>query len=262
MRKFLYVVAALGALAWPGAAWAVLEETTVTLTDHGEPLPNATITLKRTDDQPAPQPKTKKTDPTGKVVLVHEKRDKTSDKTVELTVTTPEGRTLTRRVALTALLTSESVDVAQLSEVEQTSKPTQEASAECVNLSKLDDSQLREIVNRPELHTRIVKLINETKGTKEVQHKRARQSQVEKPAHHKSKTVAEHRRRGRRYQESKGSAPGQQDWSGTADAARAGIGIVTGFGPMRGSFGGFHGTSHGEHGPQQGPTPVRSPGQE
>ena len=92
MGKLIYALAAFGALAWSDPAWAVLQETTITLTDHGKPLPEATITLNRlTDSQPPPQPKTEKTDDSGKVVLVHDKEDKKSDSTIELIVTTSEG---------------------------------------------------------------------------------------------------------------------------------------------------------------------------
>ena len=66
MRKLIYAIAAAGALTWSSAAWAVLKETTVTLTDHGEPLRGATITLNRlTDSQPPPELKTEKTDESG-----------------------------------------------------------------------------------------------------------------------------------------------------------------------------------------------------
>lgn len=62
MRKIIYAMAAFGALVWPGAAWAVVQETTVTPADNGKPLPSATITLTRTDSQSPPASNTEKTD--------------------------------------------------------------------------------------------------------------------------------------------------------------------------------------------------------
>lgn len=167
MRKLIYAIAAVGALAWPGAAWAVLQETTVTLTDNGKPLPEATITLNRlTDSQPPPETKTEKTDDTGKVVIVYDDEDKKSDSTVEIIIKTSEGKTLTRRFILREFLTSETIDVAVPSETQRVSEPSQ-VTEECADLTNLDDQQLDIIVNNPELRERIVKLIEETEETEE-----------------------------------------------------------------------------------------------
>ena len=96
----------------PGAALAVVQETTVVITDHGEPLPNATITLNRlTDNEPPPATKTEKTDDSGKIVLEHQDKDKTSDRPIEVVVTTKEGKTFTRRIVVKELLTHETVEV-------------------------------------------------------------------------------------------------------------------------------------------------------
>jgi len=284
MGKLIYAIAAFGALAWSDPAWAVLQETTITLTDHGKPLPEATVTLNRlTDSQPPPQPKTEKTDDSGKVVLVHDKEDKKSDSTIELIVKTSEGETLTRRVVLRELLRSESIDVAVPSEPQEGS----EAVAECQDLTHLDDPQLQEIltslddeqlqiiVDNPELRTRIMKLINESKQTEELQEKNTEErhkkheenvlerheSQVhhktvtkerhekhkekaverhESQAHHESRTVAEHERHGRHYQESEARVPAHH-------AVITGLGIA-GFG--LGRLGGHHAIG-GHHGGEE-----------
>ena len=156
---------------WRGRArrCAVLQETTVTITDHGEPLPNATITLNRlTDSEPPPETKTEKTDDSGKIVLEHQDEDKTSDSTVEVIVTTKEGKTFTRRLVLKELLTHETVEVVVPTETQEVAQPSQqEATNECPDLTKLDDQQLHTMINTPELRERIVKLIEETEQTEE-----------------------------------------------------------------------------------------------
>src|SRR5262245_59368635 len=112
MRKLIYALAAFGAFALPDVALAVVQETTVIITDHGQPLPNATITLNRPgENEPLPETKTEKTDDSGKIVLEHQDKDKTSDRPVEVTVTTKEGKTFTRRLVLRELLTHETVEV-------------------------------------------------------------------------------------------------------------------------------------------------------
>src|ERR1700730_4999951 len=168
MRKLIYTIAAVGALAWSSAAWAVLQETTITLTDNGKPLPEATITLNRlSDSEPPPEPKTEKTDESGKIVIVHDEEDNTSDSTVELIVHTSEGKTLTRRVVLKEFLISESVDVAAPSETQQASESQNQVPKECLDLTNLDDRQLEILINDPALRARIVKLIEETEQTDE-----------------------------------------------------------------------------------------------
>ena len=176
MRRLIYAIAAVGALAWSSAAWAVLRETTVTLTDHGEPLPNATITLNRlTDSEPPPEPKTEETDESGKIVLVHEEDDKQSDVPVDLIITTHDGKTLTRRIVLRELLTSETIDVAALSETHVVA-----VEKECEDVTTLDDEQLRILLGNPELRERIVKLIEETEETEQTETEKATPSEADK----------------------------------------------------------------------------------
>src|ERR1039458_164150 len=114
MHKISYALAILGVLAWSGAARAVFQETTLTITDNGTPIPSATVTLKSanpTEKHEAPRPKTAKTDEHGKIVLEHDEEDKKSNSLVEVTVTTDSGKTITRRSTLTDLLADTPFDV-------------------------------------------------------------------------------------------------------------------------------------------------------
>jgi hypothetical protein len=169
MHKLRYLLAGLAALVWSSAAWAVLQETTVTLTDSGEPLPEATITLNRiTDSEPPPETKTEKTDESGKIVIIHEEEDNASDSTIEIIVRKSDGKTLTRRVVLKEFLVSETIDVAAPSDVEHASTQSQRGN-ECPDLTNLDDPQLEIIIKDPAVRQRIVKLIEETERAEETE---------------------------------------------------------------------------------------------
>ena len=60
MRKVIGALALAIAVGWSSSAYAVLKDTTVTVTDKGQPIPNATIKIARSDRKPAPRPKTRK----------------------------------------------------------------------------------------------------------------------------------------------------------------------------------------------------------
>jgi endosialidase-like protein len=116
MRKVMFAVAALGALVWSSAVWAVVD-TTVTITNkQGEPLRNATISAQRLDKKKAPELKTQTTDTSGKrtaqtndkgeVILTHEEKDKDDDAPFIITARTKEGTTLRTRTTLREALTS------------------------------------------------------------------------------------------------------------------------------------------------------------
>jgi hypothetical protein len=244
MRKLIYAIAALGALAWSGAAWAVLQETTITLTDNGRPLPEATITLNRiTDSQPPPEPKTEKTDDSGKIVLVHEEEDKTSDKSVDVIVTTSEGKTFIRRIVLHELLTGESIDVAAPSV------------NECIDLTNLDDEQLRIIINDPNLRTRISRLIEETEQTEEVEEKEGKTSET--TSAHESKETTSSTGKGKskekkvvKRKEQKHPTASDEPASGARNLLGTGLAIGMGIAGSRG-----HGKGHhGEHSKGMGGT--------
>jgi len=107
MRKLMCALAAFGVMAWIGAAWAIVGETTITLANtQGEPIPEAKISLKRVDKKPAPRPKTPTTNQKGEVTLTHEEEDKKSKALVIFTVTTKDGKTETIRTTLQDVLTS------------------------------------------------------------------------------------------------------------------------------------------------------------
>ena len=166
MHKIIYASIALAALIWPATAFAVLQETTVTLTDNGEPLPEATITFNRiTDSETPPEPKTEKTDDSGKIVVVHDDKDKDSNSTVEIIIETSEGKTITKRLLLRELLTRETIDVSAPSE-SHVGESSQGAQA-CPELTTLNDEQIKIMLGNPELRERIVKLIEETDQTEE-----------------------------------------------------------------------------------------------
>jgi opacity protein-like surface antigen len=101
MQKVIIGAAALAVLAWSGVAWAITD-TSVTVTDNGRPVPEATISLKTSE---GPTPKVvKKSDSTGRVPVRYDekkvKRTTTVRVTVRARVPTPEGRTreVTREV--------------------------------------------------------------------------------------------------------------------------------------------------------------------
>jgi hypothetical protein len=193
MHKIIYATVALAVLGWSGSAWAVLQETTVTLTDNGEPLPEATITLNRiTDSEPPPEPKTEKTDDGGKIVIVHDDKDKTSDSTIDIIVETSAGKTVTRRVLLREFLTSETIDVAVPFETEHAGESSPAAEL-CADLTTLDDEKLKIMLGNPELRERIVKLIEETEETDEpetaTETKKEENKTVSRPGKEKKKAV-------------------------------------------------------------------------
>jgi len=241
MRKLIYAIAALGALAWSGAAWAVVQETTVTLTDHGEPLRSATISLNRlTDSQPPPELKTEKTDESGKIVLKHEDEDETSDATVEVIVTTTEGKTFTRRLVLKELLTSEAIEVVVPSETHQAAESSQDqATKECADLTKLDDQQLEILVNNPELRARIVKLIEETERTEQTEQTEELQ-EGKKGTEKKSVSGKSKEKKVVRKKEKKHPTASAAPKSGPSTAKIVGTGLAIGLGIAGSQHG--HGT--------------------
>jgi outer membrane biosynthesis protein TonB len=101
-------------------------------------------------------------------VIVHEEEDKNSDSTVEITVKTIEGKTLTRRLVLREFLTNEKIEVAVPSETERVAEPSQVVE-QCPNLTTLDDQQLKIMLDDPEVRERIVKLIEESEQTEETE---------------------------------------------------------------------------------------------
>ena len=104
MRSVLFVVLALVTLAFPVSALAVVD-TTITITDKGgKPIPEGSVTLTREDKKPAPRPKTRTTDKTGKITLTHDENDK-NDKSVVIVTVRKAGETLTTRTTMQDLLT-------------------------------------------------------------------------------------------------------------------------------------------------------------
>src|SRR5262249_9509879 len=100
MRKVIVALAIAIAVAWSGPAHAVLTETTVTVTDRGHPIPNATIKLTRSDRRPPPRPKTAKTSRTGTVVVrTDKKKDEPAGVMVTITAETRDAQGKRHRFA-------------------------------------------------------------------------------------------------------------------------------------------------------------------
>jgi hypothetical protein len=241
MHKIVYAAVALAVLGWSGSAWAVLQETTVTLTDNGEPLPEATITLNRiTDSETPPEPKTETTDDSGKIVIVHEDKDKDSDSVVEIIAKTKEGKTITRRILLREFVTSETIDVAVPFETEHAGESSPVAEI-CPDLTTLDDEKLKIMLGNPELRERIVKLIEETEETEEpetaTETKQEENKTVSRPSKEKKKAVQKKPKKQPTITASQKKGPGA--------AAILGTGLSIGLG-VAGSRSG-HGGGHRDH---------------
>jgi hypothetical protein len=237
MHKIICVTVALAVLGWSGSAWAVLQETTVTLTDNGKPLPEAKITLNRiTDSEPAPEPKTEKTDESGKIVIVHDDKDKTSDSTIDIIVQTSEGKTLTRRLLVREFLTSETIDVAVPFETQHAGESSQ-AAEECADLTTLDDDQLKIMLGNPELRERIVKLIEETEETEEPEtatETKKEKETVSRPGKEKKKAAQ------KKSKKQPTTTTSQRKGPGAAEVLGTGLSIGLGIAGSRSGRGGGH----------------------
>ena len=98
-------MAAIAALVWASTALAVYQETPVTVTDQGKPVPGQTVTLTQKEkdpQQPKKKPKIKrvvklKTNKEGKIVVGYDDSDKRPDIVYDVTWRTSDGRTRTIR---------------------------------------------------------------------------------------------------------------------------------------------------------------------
>jgi hypothetical protein len=108
-RTSLRSIAATIALLWSGAALAIYQETTVTVTDQGKPVPGQTVTLTETEkppqrdpQQPKPKPHIKrvvklKTNQDGKIVVPVDLDDNRPGIYYDVTLHTSDGRSRTMR---------------------------------------------------------------------------------------------------------------------------------------------------------------------
>jgi hypothetical protein len=214
MRKISYAITVVMLLACCDTAWAVMQETAVTITDNGKPIPDATVSLnlvtptdKNKDKQEPPHPRTAKTDEHGNIVLEHDEGDKDSDAVVEVKIVTADGRTVSRRATLAGLLVGIPFDVSK---------------NECADPRLFTDTQLRTLLSNPEMRTRITTLIDERNQSERKQ--KAGERLREKKKHKSRKTTA--RRRHNRDTDS----PPRSDAASDAAAAIAtdviiGIGV-------------------------------------
>jgi outer membrane immunogenic protein len=109
MRKHIALFVTLCVIGWPAAAWAVLKESTVTVTDNGKPIPGATIKLTSTQT-PAPKA-AKKTNQNGKVTLRYDDRKINRGAVVHVTVQTQKGRVLERDVSIDLLIAGGTIEL-------------------------------------------------------------------------------------------------------------------------------------------------------
>lgn len=145
MRYCLIVTFAAGGMfAWSDAAWAIAQETTVTITESGKPLPGAMVSLtvksseprsvpqraqartapSRVQSRPQParaEPRTAprivqrsriRTDERSRVTFRYDDATVPPDALVDITVSTPDGRSRTRRdVPLALLVAGGEIDI-------------------------------------------------------------------------------------------------------------------------------------------------------
>jgi hypothetical protein len=243
MRKLSLAVAVFGLLYGSGSAWAVLQETTIAITDNGRPIPSATVTLTPVEMPDPPRPKTAKTDDHGKIVLQHEEDAKNSKAPVDITIVTDSGKSITRRMNLIDLLRDTPIDVSV---------------GECVYLNRLTDMQLKSLLDNRETRARIVKLIDKTASEEPRSSKMSKKRQQDTNAARKTeKGTADKRTRNQSDTEAPSPVHSQSGISPEAAGAVIGIGIGLG-GLGRGGFGGGGGMQDGpSHMPARGAMPQR-----
>jgi opacity protein-like surface antigen len=104
MRKLLMIIGTVGAIAWSNAALAVVDESTVTVTNSGKELNGATISLRTPEGKPATvkpaHPTTPKDPTTGKIgrkstiVVERPRSDRDRDQVIVVWVTLKNGERL------------------------------------------------------------------------------------------------------------------------------------------------------------------------
>jgi len=104
-RRSVFLIAAVSATIWSGAALAVYQETSITVTDKGTPVPGQTVVLteKHKDPQrPHKKPTIKhlvkhKTNKEGKFAFKYDDKNNRPDIVYDLTLITADGRSRTMR---------------------------------------------------------------------------------------------------------------------------------------------------------------------
>jgi hypothetical protein len=119
IRKSVFVITAVSAMIWAGPALAVYQETSMTVTDNGNPVPGQTVILteKHKNPQIAHKKPTikklvkRKTDKDGRIVFKTNDRDNDPDTVYDITLLTPDGRSRTMRdVASSTVIAGGSFD--------------------------------------------------------------------------------------------------------------------------------------------------------
>ena len=117
-KRSLGIIAAVLAIVWSSAALAVYQETSVTVTDKGTPVPEQTVTLtvKEKDPQRPQKPKIKrvvkhKTNRDGKIVIKYDDKENRPDIFFDIELRTADGRTrVMRDVAIATLIAGGALD--------------------------------------------------------------------------------------------------------------------------------------------------------
>jgi hypothetical protein len=123
MKTSLRAILAIAALAWPLTAFAITQTSTITVTETGKPIPTATVTI-TVKETPKATPKVKrpptrtvdrttvKSDPKGRISLTYDDDKWRKDMLVDISITTADGRRLTRtNVPFSSLIDGSAVDV-------------------------------------------------------------------------------------------------------------------------------------------------------
>jgi hypothetical protein len=199
-----------------GTAWAILQETTVTIVENGKPLPSATVTLTPVEKPEPPRLKAAKTDDKGKIILEHEDEAKKSRAPVDISIATDDGKSFTRRINLIDLLSDAPIDV---------------SIGDCTYLDRLTDVQLKTLLHNPETRSRVAKLMDET-----VPDRSARPRAIDKQKHD-SEDSRKQKKTSKRTRNSNTDETRRQPQSGmspeTASAIGTGVSIGIGFGGGR-----------------------------
>jgi hypothetical protein len=136
-RKSLRIVASLVALIWSSAALAIYQETSVTVTDQGKPVPGQTVTLtekekepRKDPQRPPPKPHIKRvvklrTNKDGKIVIPVDLDDNRPGIYYDLTLLTSDGRSRTMRdIAIGDLILGGTLDFTNVPPTAQTAVQT------------------------------------------------------------------------------------------------------------------------------------------
>jgi hypothetical protein len=199
-----------------GTAWAILQETTVTLVENGKPIPSATVTLTPVERPEPPRLKTAKTDDKGKIILEHEDEAKKSRAPVDISIATDDGKSFTRRINLIDLLNDAPIDVSV---------------GDCTYLDRLNDAQLKTLLSNSETRSRVAKLMDEHVADRPARAKTIDKDRQDSEGSRKQKKANKRTRNSKSDETRRQPQPGMSPE--TASAIGTGVSIGIGFGGGR-----------------------------